>query len=45
MLKCKYKFYTCSNLIKYFYCSDICDNCNEGDNYQDKDDFKTITNE
>ena len=41
-MKCKYNFYTCSNLIIEFNCSDICDNCDEGNNYQDKDDFKTI---
>ena len=41
-LKCKYNLYTCSNLIKNFHCLELCNNCNEGDNFQDKDDFKTI---
>jgi len=41
-MECKFNFYTCSNLVKEFHCSGICDNCNEGDNYQHKDDFKAI---
>ena len=42
-LKCKFNLYTCSNLIKEFNCTGLCDNCNEGENYQHKDDFKTLT--
>ena len=39
---CKYGFDSCSNLIDNFYSQDLCKNCFEGDNYQHKDDFKTI---
>lgn len=41
-LECKYGFYTCSNLIKEFHHKDICEACVDGDNYQHKDDFKSI---
>lgn len=39
---CKYGFYSCSNLIDDFYSEDLCKSCCDGDNYQHKDDFKTI---
>tara|TARA_R110002126_G_scaffold89252_2_gene213397 strand:- start:8715 stop:8915 length:201 start_codon:yes stop_codon:yes gene_type:complete len=41
-LECKYGFYTCSNLIKELHIKSFCDTCDEGQNYQDKDDFKTV---
>ena len=40
--ECKFNFYTCSNLLKEFHCFGICEKCNQGDNYQHKDNFKTI---
>ena len=42
-MKCKHNFYTCSNLLKNFHCIELCENCNEGENYQHQDDFRTIT--
>ena len=35
-IECKYSFYTCYNLQKEFYCKEICDNCDEGQNYQEQ---------
>ena len=41
-LKCKHGFYTCSNLIEKFHFAELCDNCDQGENYQHKDDLKTL---
>lgn len=40
--QCKYNFYTCSNLIKELHVKSFCDTCEEGQNYEHKDNFKTI---
>ena len=39
-LECKYGFSTCSNLIKDLNIPVFCETCDDGQNYQHKDNFK-----
>jgi hypothetical protein len=43
--ECKYGFSTCSNLIKELHCKEFCTTCEEGQNYQHKDNFKSVIKE
>ena len=42
IMKCIYNFYTCSNLKKEFHCKELCETCEEGQNYQHIDNFLTV---
>ena len=38
--ECQYGLYTCSNLLKDLHSEELCKYCDDGNNYEHKDNFK-----